>query len=383
LWLTLLLGTCLIRGRWRLKLAAVCLLGALISIVPTVEGVIARARVGLTNENDGLLQLESAIDRLLHGRPIYGVDWSGTPMAGYAWHLTPGGNPALHHLAYYPLAVLVGVPFRWLSDALGWRFDYRIVLIFFALVGMAAVLAIPAPPERRFMVICAVYVSPLISVFLWTGHNDIEFLAVLLGSLALLCRDRLAAAALVLGVAVALKPFAWPAVPFVALVMYLRWRRGRCSTAGAVLSLAALAAAPAASILPFVAANPRAFWTDVVLYVGGGIRDAYPISGYGFGEFLYQTHLIAHRWDSFPFPAFQVAAALPLLWFGARALVERQTLGRLVLSYTGLLSGVTFFARFFNDNYVAMIITLLLCVSPLAGVSLEAAEPAQAGRLAA
>ena len=28
-------------------------------------------------------------------------------MANVGWQLTPGQNPALHHLAYYPLAVLV------------------------------------------------------------------------------------------------------------------------------------------------------------------------------------------------------------------------------------------------------------------------------------
>src|SRR5690348_17652920 len=55
-----------------------------------------------------------------------------------------------------------------------------------------------------------------------------------------------------------------------------------------IASLAALAFVPVATIAPFVLADPRAFWSDTVLYTNGGVADAYPIAGYGFGEFLYQ-----------------------------------------------------------------------------------------------
>src|SRR3989440_11497737 len=131
-WLALLLALALWPGHWRLKLGGACLLGVLSAFTPMVVAIASRARVGLTTEHDGLLQLESAVGRLLKGQAIYGVDWSNTPMAAYRWDLTPGGNPALHHLAYFPLAVLVGVPFRLLTDALGTGFDYRLVLLTFA-----------------------------------------------------------------------------------------------------------------------------------------------------------------------------------------------------------------------------------------------------------
>src|ERR1700704_645151 len=149
-----LLGLLLvIEGRWRLKLGAVALLGVLTSIGPTLVAVVERPRLGLTMEHDGLLQIESAIDRLLNGQPISGADWSNTLMARLPWDLTPGPNPALHHLAYFPLTVLIGVPFRVVMRALGLPFDYRIVLIGFALLGLLAIMALPITPERRFMVI--------------------------------------------------------------------------------------------------------------------------------------------------------------------------------------------------------------------------------------
>jgi hypothetical protein len=372
----------LVDRRWGLKLGAVATLGALTSIGPTLYAVVERPRIGLTMEHDGLLQIESAIDRVLNGQPIYGVDWSNTPMARISWDVTPGTNPALHHLAYFPLTVLVGVPVRYLTRALGVPFDYRIVLIGFAILGLLAIAALPIAPDRRVMVITALFVSPLITLYLWSGRTDIEFLAVMMLSLALLSRGHPVAAALALGIAVALKPFAALAVPFLLLALVIRWR-ARASRRDVVLSVAALALAPFVTILPFFLANPSAFWTDVVLYTSGGVRDAYPIVGYGFGELLYQVHLVAHRTDSAPFGIFQLLALAPVLWLTGRAFLRRPSLGRWMAGYALCLLAFTFFARFFNDNYVAVVITLLACIRPLGDRRLEQTPAARAVRLAA
>jgi len=381
-WLGLLALLVLTTDRWRLKLLSISGLGVLSAIAPTVWDVVERPRIGLTMEHDGLLQLESAVYRLLRGQPIYGVDWSNTPMAQVGWQLTPGPNPALHHLAYYPLTVLVGVPVRRLTDAFHVPFDYRLVLIGFAVLGLMAVAGLPITPERRFMIVTAIFVSPLITLYLWAGRNDIEFLAVLFVSLALLTRGQPTLAAGALGLAVALKPFALIAVPFLLVVLFIRWRTNR-SRRELAIGLLALAAAPVATILPFFLDNPGAFWTDVVLYASGGIPDAYPIRGYGFGEILYGLHVIGRRSDNFPFAVFQVAAAGPVLWFAVRAFLRRPTSARWMGGYTLLLLAVTFFARFFNDNYAAVVMTLLLCVLPLGSLSLVAANTVRAGRLAA
>ena len=367
---------------WGLKLWGVSLLGVLSAIGPAWIGVLQRPHIGLTMEHDGMLQLESAVDRLLKGQPIYGVDWSNTPMAAFGWDLTPGTNPALHHLAYYPLTVLVGVPFRLLTDALGVPFDYRIVLIAFAILGMIAIIALPITLERRFLLMTALYASPLITLFLWSGRTDIQFLAVVFLTLTLLSRGHPTLAAAALGVAVALKPFAWVAVPFFLLVLAIRWRTDH-SRRDVVASLAALAVVPAATILPFFLANPGAFWTDIVLYTSGGVADAYPIAGYGFGDLLYTLHLITRRTDRFPFVIFQLAAVAPVLWLTARAFLRRPTMARWMAGYATALLAFTFFARFFNDNYAAVVITLLLCVLPLGELSLATTPAVQAERPAA
>jgi len=303
-------------------------------------------------------------------------------MASFGWSLTPGGNPALHHLAYYPLTVLIGIPFRLITDALGVPFDYRIVLIAFALLGMVAILALPTSGERRFLIMTAFYVSPLITLYLWSGRNDIEFLAFVLLTITLLTRGHSTLAAGALGVAVALKPFAWVAVPFFLLVLLLRWRAHH-SRREVVAGLGALALVPAITILPFFVANPGAFWADVVLYTSGGVADAYPIAGYGFGELLYAIHAVARRTDSFPFGIVQLAVAVPVLWLTARSFLRRPTIGCWIMGYASLLLVVTFFGRFFNDNYAAVVITLLLCVLPLGNLSLAPATAGQAEPIAA
>ena len=367
---------------WRLKLWGVSLLGLLTAMGPTLIGILQRPRIGLTMEHDGLLQVESAVDRLLKGQPIYGVDWSNTPMAAFGWDLTPGPNPALHHLAYYPLTVLAGIPFRLLTGVLGLPFDYRLVLMAFGVIGLLAIITLPISQQRRFLLITAIFVSPMITLYLWSGRTDIQFLAIVLLTLTLLARGHPILAAGALGIAVALKPFAWMAVPFLLLVLLIRWR-AQHSRREVVTSLVALAVTPIATILPFFVANPRGFWTDVVLYTSGGVADAYPIAGYGFGDLLYRLHVIARRTDAFPFLIFQLAAALPVLWLTARAFLRRPTIGRWMAGYAGVLLAFTFFARFFNDNYAAVVITLFLCVLPLGNLSLAPTPAVEAERLSA
>jgi len=72
-----------------------------------------------------------------------------------------------------------------------------------------------------------------------------------------------------------------------------------------------------------------------------------------------------------------------VLWLTARAFLRRPTMGRWVAGYACVLFALTFFARFFNDNYAAVVITLFLCVLPLGDLSLAPTPAVEAERLAA
>lgn len=371
-----------VSGRWAWKLSLLYSLVALATLAPTLMGVVDRPRVGITMEHDGMIQIEAAIDRVMRGQPIYGVDWSSTPLGRMPWTLTGGPNPAVHHLAYFPLTVLAGVPVRALTNLLGLPFDYRLVLLLASLLGLTAIAAIPITPEHRFMVTTAVFLSPLISLFLWSGRNDIEFLALVLASLALLARGHPVLASGALGTAMALKPFALFAAPFLLLVLFLRWKNG-AGRRELLMSLVALVVVPVATIAPFFLIDPRSFWTDTVLYTSGGVRDAYPIGGYGVGALLLALHLVARPTSSFPFGLLQVPAVLATLWVAGRRFLRSPTMGRWMAGYALVFLAFAFFARFFNDSYVGVVITLGLCAIPLGSALLRVPVRASSDRLAA
>ena len=343
-----------------------------VTVLPLVIIIVTRPHLGYTIEHDGLMQTESAIDRVLHGQRIYGIDWSQTPIGRFPWNLTPQGNPALHHYAYYPLTVLSAIPFRIATLILHIPFDYRMVLIGFLAIGIAATALLPIPAAGRMMVAIAVLIDPQVTTFFLMGRNDIAYLAMVLLTLALLARGRTALASLALGFGIALKPFALLVLPFLLLTIWLRWQGTPTSNRRreAMACVLALLAPAVLTIAPFFLADPGAFWRDTVLFTNGGIPDAYPINGQGFSAILYSLRIITHRTDAFPFGLFQVAAMLPALWFGLRLIVRRPTLASWLAAYTVLLFGFAFFSRFFNDNYAGDVIALVLCIPALRGIPL-------------
>jgi hypothetical protein len=355
------------------------------TIAPAAVLVLTPGHGGSTFQDDGLVQTEAAIDRIMKGEPIYGVDWSGTALGRYDWSDAGRRNPALHHHVYLPLTALVGVPVRALSYATGIPFDYRTVLALFAVLGVAAVAALPVPAPRRFMVIVALFLNPLITTYFLSGRNDISYVAVLLLALALLARGRPLAASLACGFAVALKPFALLAVPFLLAVLWIRWR-GRPGEhwREVLLALLGLAAVPLATITPFLLADPGAFWRDTVLFTNGSGPEAYPIGGFGFGALLLTVHLLPDREAGFPFGLVQLAAMLPVGYWAVRRLLTCPTVDRWVGGYAALLLAFVFFARFFNDSYLGVVLalfaaTLAVVDTPLLTAHSAAAAPGSSG----
>lgn len=368
----------LVKERWRLKGLLLVLVIGLLTIAPTISAIATRERIGITSlDEDSAIQTELAVDRLLHGMPIYGSDWSHTILAKMPWvtSLAPT-NPALHHFVYFPLTFLSAVPFRLMASALGLTFDYRMVLLAFIGLGLFSVWLLPIPAAGRFAMACALFLNPFVTLYLWFGRNDLGFACLIILTLALLARGRPVWASLTLGFAAALKLFAAPAIPILLIVLWLRFRRTR-DRRELIMSLLALAAFPLATILPFLLQAPAAFVRDVVLYPGGGLPDSYPIAGFGFGGILVLLGWV-HRHDYFPFGLFQATAIAVALWFGGRAFLGRPTLRRFMVLYVALFFGLAFFARYFNDNHIGVLVALAFCCHPLGNYPLaeSANQPA-------
>ena len=364
-------------GMWPWKAVALLALIFITTVGPVLSSIDTRAHLGITLEQDGMVQTEAAIDRLMHGQAIYGVDWSDTALSQFP--IGPDGpNPALKHFVYFPLQVLTGVPVRAITGATGVGFDYRLVLIVWLLVALLAVLNLPVTAEARYMVAACLFCDPLIARFFWTGHNDVCWIAMVLWALVLLGRRRPYLACLAFGTALAFKAFAALALPLFGLAVLLYWGgRIRGQVRPLALSAAALLAVPLITMVPFFTRNPGAFFTDTVLYNTGTTSGGYFISGFGFSGVLLALQLIKHRTDYFPFFAFQVAALLPSLWFGARWFSRGPTLGRWMAAYALSLFGFIFFARFMNDSYIGLTLALAATAPALRALNIVgAAQPA-------
>jgi len=345
-----------------------CLAVTLLTILPAVVAIQDRFQYGISWVNhDGAIQTEEAITRILQGQPIYGIDWSHTSMAQVPWlDLTKGPtNPALHHYAYLPLTPLIGIPVKLLTNLFGWPFDYRMALLPFIPIGLAGIWWLPIDRLRRLLLAATIYLNPFLMVYLWYGQNDMVFVAMLFIGLALLARNRPVLASLAIGFAVAFKPFALPAVPFLMAILWLRWRRQH-QAREPVLALLALAAIPVLTVVPFLLADPAAFYRDTVLYSNGGLPDSYPIGGIGFGHLLLALHLVGLR-SAFPFGLLELLAVALVLGFTLPRFLRRPSIGAWLFGYTAALFAIGFFARHYENSHNGVVLTLLAGCLPLIG----------------
>jgi hypothetical protein len=378
--LAALLASTTLRDRCRLKSALLLLAIGVLTVGPAIAAMVTRARIGITSmEQDSAIQTELAVDRFLHGTAIYGSDWSNTVLAKIPWPPSLGAfNPALHHFVYFPLTFLSAVPVRLATAAIGLPFDYRMVVLLFVALGLFAAWYLPIAPADRFAVAVALFLNPMVTLFLWSGRNDLCFASLIVLAVGLLARGKPIWSSLTIGFASALKLFAAPAIPVLLVVLWLRYRQ-RHDCRELLLSLAALALFPLLTILPFLLQAPSAFIRDVVLYPGGGLPDSYPIAGFGFGAILVLLGLVQQH-GYFPFGLLQAVAMIAATWFAGRALVARPTLRRWAVAYVAVFFGLAFFARYFNDSHLGVLVALALCCRPLGEHRLVAVDdlpPAQ------
>ena len=216
--------------------------------------------------------------------------------------------------------------------------------------------------------------SPLAIRAAWFGTADAPSLLLLVVAFALVARSRHLAAAASLAGAVLLKQFALVALPFVAVMLLRRAPRATVARAGGVFVAVVLAGA-----LPFLAADPGAFWRDTVAYGA----ETYRIVGYGLSALLLNLGVIDDRYGAYPFLPLLLLAWLPvtawLVWEQLRSAAPWVGAAGFSVSIFVLL----FLARVFQTSYLVWPLTgIVLAVLLAAGgraltpgpVAVEAAE---------
>ncbi|MCX4469238.1 DUF2029 domain-containing protein [Micromonospora sp. NBC_01655] len=214
------------------------------TMLPLVQQGVQRVAGRTDRAQEEVVVVEHAGNRLVE---------TGTPYLGHdAIAALPADERLLGYTPYQPGMALFGLP-RAVAD--GWWTDARVwFAVATALVLALAVRALrtdaPTDPtgraDRGALVLRGVQaatVLPICALTLATGGDDLPVLALCLLALALAAVDRPGRAGLAVGLAGALKLFAWP----VALVL-IAWAATRRSTgrlAAGALGVPALALLPA------------------------------------------------------------------------------------------------------------------------------------------
>lgn len=216
----------------------------------------------------------------------------GTPYLG-ASHLASwlAYDPYLPAMALFGLPGAAGVPGAPGSPQ-----------VWMALVTVAALAAAFATGAEHPVQSCAACRSdvvrytafavacPVLALNLAVTTTDVPVVALMLLSLALAeRRDRTVSSAAALGLACAMKPTAWPAVPVIALVL---WRR---DGAGAALRFAGIAAGfVLAATVPAIIADPAAMADNTMLFPLGLTRQLTPADSLMPGDLLARSLPYGH-----------------------------------------------------------------------------------------
>jgi hypothetical protein len=312
--------------------------------------------------NDSTYQVELGGEFLLDLDNPYGHDYR---RSGLERFYTRDGSVservrehevALRHFAYFPGAVLSAAVWRLLPNPFD---DYRLLVLLATLALLPAALLFRGPLGLRVALGAVLVCNPILVRSAWFGQNDAPSLLLLVVAFALVTRRRFAWAAAVLAGAVLLKQFAVVAVPFMALMLPREeWRRGGLTFAGVL----------AAGVLPFLIADPAAFWDDTVKYGAG----TYRIVGYGLSAILIRLGILEDRDGSYPFVLIALLTWVPLTIWLLLAQRRARELWVGAAAFSLSILWLMFIGRTFNNYYLVWPMTGALVAALMALGSLRA-----------
>jgi len=306
--------------------------------------------------NDSTYQAELGGELVLDLDNPYGHDYSHSGLErfytrdGSVSERVREREVALEHFAYFPGAVLTSAAWRLLPEPLD---DYRLLVLLATLALLPAALMFCGPLGWRLALGAVLVCNPIAVRSAWFGQNDAPSLLLLVLAFALVTRRRFGWAAAALGGAILLKQFAVVALPFMVLMVPREeWKRAGLILAGVL----------AAGILPFVVADPAAFYDDTVKYGAG----TYKIVGYGLSAILVRLGIIEDREGSYPFALLAVLTWVPLTVWLLLAQRKAQELWLGAAAFAVSILWLMFIGRTFNNYYLVWPMTGALIAALMA-----------------
>jgi uncharacterized membrane protein len=247
--------------------------------------------------------------------------------------------------------------------------DYRLLMLVCNLLMLAAALAFRGPLAARVVLGALLACNPILVRSAWFGQNDAPSLLLLVLAFALVSRRRFGWAAASLAAAVLLKQFALVAAPFLGLMIWkLEADRDVLKRAGYTF-----AGVLAVGILPFLIADPVAFYEDTIKYGAG----TYRIVGYGLSAILVEAGIVADRKAAYPFGLIALLTWLPLTLWLLRAQWRAPEAWLGAAGFAISMLWLMFIGRTFNNYYlvwplVGVVAAALLALCPPARASPQA-----------
>jgi hypothetical protein len=312
--------------------------------------------------NDSTFQIDLAGELLLDGESPYGHDYRFSGMERF--YTFDGSESArirerevpLVHYAYFPGTAISSA--AWQAVVPAPFDDYRIFVALMTLAGLFAVLAFRGPLEWRLALGALVVANPIAVRSAWFGQNDAPALTLTILAFALATRGRFRWAAAILAAAVLFKQFAVVAIPFLLLMLIKQGvPRRELYRCGAVF-----AGVIAAAFLPFLIADPVAFWEDTVEFGAG----TYKIVGYGLSAMLIRAGVLEDRDGSYPFALIALLTWLPLTVYLLVQVHRARELWLAAAAFAISLLVLLLIGRTFNNYYLVWPLTGAVVAAALA-----------------
>jgi hypothetical protein len=352
-----------------IKTAILIYIVAVIVILPALQQISRRHSSQRPWEfaNDNVVQTEEAIRFVVSGRNPYREDYLRTPMVRFH---SDSENRALHHFVYMPSDVLLSIPFYLFSKRfVGW-YDQRFVYLLLFVLLLWILPRFAQEEEKKLSLLAIFALNPFVAPFVVEGRNDVFTLFWIVVSVYFLLRQRNALSVVSLAVAGTHKLFALLLLPFYWVYLLGTTRLSRRELFEGLRSrkkeIALFLLTVGVILLPFVFWDFGAFIDDVWLYGVGRTFKSMPVEGpttFGVGTLVLYAGAVKSIDAYFPFWIFQLAAGLPLLVYFLRKQAGTGSMQIAILGYSIVLFVALFFSRFFHDNYLGFVVTLLAWAS--------------------
>lgn len=356
------------RLSFTLRYALIMILAASTVLIPSLQNILERFTTPVEADgfspaystlSDSALQTELALGYLANGANPYEERYENTPLRFYQWvdmDDLDWHDPAYDYFVYLPGNLLLSFPFYDLSQRLSLPYDQRLIFLLFYIILLFVLPHLAQKPIYKLTFVIAVALNPLLTEAVILGMNDIVVFLTLVLAILFLNRQKWGWSFLFMGLACALKQYAWFIAPFYLLYIWQASqpdkRLLRLVTAVMVIGGILLVTA-----VPFILWNPQTFYMDVFAFPAGRAELLYPIRGFTVGRLLMGAGIVPTFISPFPFQSLQAVIGLPIL-IALLLFQYKRDLAAMVVAAALFIFCIGFLSRFFHHNYVGVVTAL-------------------------